>query len=293
MKKRTRMLAAAVMAALVLLSAGSVASAAKKVSYTTGASEPELFTMSPDGANQKRVGNGFPVAYPSGMSRDGSKVAFSRYMNGSTDVFLAAANGKNPVRLTKTPKFSEWSPSFSPDGQRVVYVAHDWFSPAPMGKVVVERADGTKPKTIMEGPILSEYLVGSSWSPDGEWIAFGQSASDPANDGIVVMRPNGANKQLLIPMEGYPQGVSWSPDGARIMFSIEYELYVADADGSNVTLVTTGAGGGTWPVWVTSNRIVYTDYDGSDSEIWHTTPSGDARVQITDNGVSDQTGYFT
>jgi len=80
-----------------------------------------------------------------------------------------------------------------------------------------------------------------NWSPDGQWIVFGSSAS--GDEDIYKMPAAGGEPQQLTsgPSEDfYP---SWSPDGSRILFTSNRSgssdnVWTMAADGSDLRQVT-------------------------------------------------------
>jgi TolB protein len=51
-------------------------------------------------------------------------------------------------------------------------------------------------------------------------------------------------------MDGTQGAPTWSPDGAKLAFTTaEYDIYVVDADGANLTALAPHASGDADPVW--------------------------------------------
>jgi hypothetical protein len=57
------------------------------------------------------------------------------------------------------------------------------------------------------------------WSPDGAWIAYRgiDSLQDP-DEGLWLIRPDGGEKQLIVPGYIDRRMISWTADGERIDF---------------------------------------------------------------------------
>ena len=89
--------------------------------------------------------------------------------------------------------------------------------------------------------------------------------------------------------------VSWSPDGTQIAYASSGDLYVVDADGSNVRQLTTDPNGDYYPAWSPDgSTIAYwngstTGQDGgpTDAELYTIPPTGGTPTRLTDNGIPD------
>lgn len=92
-----------------------------------------------------------------------------------------------------------------------------------------------------------------AWSPDGKLIDFVslRPASAFALASLYQMNADGTNQKLLVNSSSLPNPAalfspSWSPDGQKIAFNVMFlqyrhpdiSIYMADADGSNVQVLT-------------------------------------------------------
>jgi len=101
------------------------------------------------------------------LSRDGRRITFQSRRGGEGDeIWLAAADGSNPMQLTHGPGIWQGSPRWSPDGQRIAF-----DSQAEDGKwdIWTIDADGGSPRRLTRDPGNKNV---PSWSRDGRWIYF-------------------------------------------------------------------------------------------------------------------------
>ena len=196
-----------------------------------------------------------------------ARIAFESGREGNTEIYLMDSDGGNQQNLTNNPA-SDHSPSWSPDGKRIVFVsdraghAKDGIHGRPTYEIYVIDADGSNPQNLTN----HRGDDGSpSWSPDGKRIVFSsdrdQGRDDPHNSEIYVMDADGGNQQNLTNSPHEDQYPSWSPDGKRIVFSssreghfrnilrITDEIYVMDADGGNEQRLTENRNNDWQPVW--------------------------------------------
>jgi TolB protein len=125
----------------------------------------------------------------------------------------------------------------------------------------------TTPDGTGESKLTSEKVdTDAVWSPDGSRIAFVRGFWD-ANAGIYVMDAEGLDPDRITdggsPRFGPDTGPAWSPDGTRIAFARgEADIYVANADGTNVVRLTDGPVMENEPSWSPDgSRIAFEGYD--------------------------------
>jgi Tol biopolymer transport system component len=101
------------------------------------------------------------------LSPDGHRIAFESKRGGEgLEIWLAAADGSNPMQLTHGPGIWQGSPGWSPDGQRIAF-----NSQAEDGKwdIWTIDADVGSPRRLTLDPGNAQM---PSWSRDGRWIYF-------------------------------------------------------------------------------------------------------------------------
>jgi Tol biopolymer transport system component len=164
-------------------------------------------------------------------------------------------------------------------------------------QAVVVGLDGTPRATISGIPTTTEGL---SLSPDGTKVALsdGYAISTIGIDGTGL-------RDLSLPFRA--QKPVWSPDGSRIAFEGQHngnaDIYVIDADGSNLRRVTRSPADDLTPTWSPDgSQILFTnaggqplDNDGFSptSEIYTVPVTGGTPTRLTDNRVDDSEASFS
>lgn len=119
----------------------------------------EIYTMNPDGSDQKRLT--FHPAYDLSptWSPDRKTIAFLSDRTGTFHIYLMDPDGKRKQRLTEG-KMPEGSPSFSPDGTKIVFVRWDGDADLIIRDLMTgrERKLTDDPNSLDGGPF---------WGPDG------------------------------------------------------------------------------------------------------------------------------
>ncbi len=254
----------------------------------------EIFRMDTDGSSHAQVTASlgpdmFPALTPNGRT----KLAFASVRDTlancqtcSFDLFVAEPDGTLPVNLTAAQPLShEVQPSWSPDGQKLVFASDMDHVGAWYGLYVYDlSADVIVTLEVQSG----SHALAPAWSPDGEWIAF---ASDRDGDfEIFKVRPDGTGLTkltdntaqdgfhplmldtfgglFLTPAPLFRGGLSWSPDGQKLVFASDrdgdFELYIMNADGTGVEQLTSDTFNNFSPFWLPTGREVafVSDRDG-------------------------------
>ena len=168
---------------------------------------------------------------PSSVASDGSVLTFSA----SGSIWQVNGDGSALGRIVQQPDAatSFTSPTFSPDGEQIAYVASD-------GTVrVAEAARPAEPATSIN--LYTDLSVPSSasnwsmtpravhWSPDGAWLLVtrqrccGSGAAD-----IMLIRPDGSEKRTVVDASRLPSfpEATWSESRAPMREAREATIVV-------------------------------------------------------------------
>ncbi|MBN2111255.1 MAG: PD40 domain-containing protein [Methanosarcinaceae archaeon] len=159
--------------------------------------------MDVSGENVLKLTETADSRYPA-VSPDGTRIAYVSRIAGNYDVWVMDLDGSNNVRITDS-KGDESSPSWSPDGSRLLYSLE--------GDILVQAIDSAEPVVLLSN---SYDNVEPAYSPDGENIVF---ASDQGGDyDIWVMGADGKGFTMLTSASASERAPAWSPDGSKIAY---------------------------------------------------------------------------
>lgn len=209
-------------------------------------------------------------------------------VDGNLEIVILGRDGHIAKKLTNHPALDSL-PAWSPDGQRIV------FHSARSGTKCLWAmdADGGHLQQLTNGEHSDEL---PAWSPDGLKIAFSRNVgNDPSQvhgleADIVVMNADGKNLVALTQRAAANYDPAWSPDGQRIAFTSSratrkgYRLYVMDADGANVKMLTKSDNpfGCVFPAWSPDGqRLAYSDVAAGYVEVFEYDLATEATRQLT------------
>jgi len=127
--------------------------------------------MSLDGANETpSIAEDSAVDWPS-WNNDSSRMAYVRYENGGSAVYVRDLGTGNSVRVSPPSTATDWHwhPEWSPDGKWIAFNEHA----GPVWGIAIVQADGAGYSRIRTSPKWEGHPV---WNPDSSRIAFFSSA---------------------------------------------------------------------------------------------------------------------
>jgi TolB protein len=242
--------------------------------------------------------------YDPSPSPDGKKLVFISAISGKEQLFTMNIDGSNVMQLTRDDADHE-DPSWSPDGGKIVFV----LVSGGRNSIAVMRADGSDVKVLTP---KEQNTIHPNWSSDSTRVIY------CTNDDLEPPKKNtadiyavdvGTKKITRLITGGINTYGSWSPDMRQIVFRkiIECEnseVFLANADGSNLRNLTNNKFFDGWPAWspdgkriaFASNRrshgyqIFVMDADGGNPQLVSNTEGRATAPRWSPDG---KTIYFT
>jgi dipeptidyl aminopeptidase/acylaminoacyl peptidase len=239
----------------------------------------QIYVMNADGTDQRRLTRNATTDMSPAWSPDGTRIAFMRrcwHSDDETDadkeIFVMNADGTGQRNLTRSPRWEDEAPRWSPDGTKIIFAStlglavmnadgkrqhvldyssggYGFAAPwSPDGKriafvrapgqhyaIYVMKSDGSGETRVTDARVES---YDPAWSPDGKKIAFTRGLGE--NPEIYLMSPDGSGQRRLT--HGGGESAAWSPEGTKIAFESDrdghHAIYVMNADGSGATRLT-------------------------------------------------------
>lgn len=185
------------------------------------------------------------------------KIAFISDRDGNEDIYVMNADGSDVTRLTHTDGHIVCCPRWSPDGRRIAFTSNQNGN----DDIYLVNADGSGLTQLTHSDRDDSH---PDWSPDGQRIAF--ISGHPGDLESYLKRA--ANPDFV--------------DLGRVKMLGDFNIYLVNADGSDLTQLTNDAGTEFYPNWSPDGqRIVFiSDRDG-DSEIYTVNADGSGLTRLT------------
>lgn len=170
----------------------------------------ELYTMSPDGSDLRRLTENEGLNDLQGVySPDGSMIAYTtNYSVGddSGEIRVMNADGSGQRHLTDNDRYDHM-PVWSPDGTRLAFTSKR-FGIFKWDIFVYDLAEDSLHQ-LTDAP---GSFIWPNWSPDGDWIIY-RFTNDNSEAGLYMMCADGSDAQELLPDHGYGGGkdLIWLP----------------------------------------------------------------------------------
>ena len=180
----------------------------RRIAYrvTPNCSGSLLWIVNADGSGARLLTK--DNAYSHVFSPDGKKLAFFTWTEEGRHIGVINADGTGRRQLTKGDR-DNFSPSFSPDGKKIIYVYSVRSEEKHVAAdIYIMNADGSGPRALTQTP---EHEYGGRFTPDGSKIVFVEgplTRDDPAEPRIYVMNADGSGRRFLVAGADFSLGPS-------------------------------------------------------------------------------------
>lgn len=189
------------------------------------------------------------------------------------ELYILHAGDAAPTAITNSRSLLEDEPAWSFDGRRLAYTAYPENRPPSLMVVNPVGSDGHQ--------LSAAILRAPAWAPDGRSLL-----AVPAEDRTGVYRVDVADgaSELVLQAEGVEDTPAWAPSGRTIAFTLlprggtNEDIYLADADGSNVRRLTSDAAYEYEPRWSPDSRLIAFVRDG---DLWLMAADGSGQRRLT------------
>ncbi len=216
----------------------------------------------------------------------------------SDQICVMNADGSGWRRITTRDDARHFYPSFAPEGRSVLFVSNMSGEKDRLGNVLYDiyeqdLSTGALKRLTSQLGIITAPEV----SPDGAQIVF--KNSDGRLNDIWLMNRDGSNPRKIYGSQT-AQGWDpvWSPDGRQILFAgydqyFTVQLFIMDADGSNVRQVTQMPKLRGRTDWSPQGLIVTYAGDPWNRELYLMNTDGSNLRQLTPTGGNSQGPSFS
>lgn len=195
---------------------------------------------------------------------DGKYLLFYALKNGALRIYVMRRDGSNIHGLID-PQYNVKDAAWSPDGAHIAFSAYE---PGVVNVGYVMNADGTNITRLS-----NLFCHSLAWSPDSKQIAMLCYSLKHEDQGIYLIDIDGTHQTKIagLPETDGAISLTWSPDGQHFAFVVWHnkttapffteDIYLMNADGSNITLLTDNYRTNSQIAWSPDARhIVFASY---------------------------------
>jgi TolB protein len=224
------------------------------VSYKTG--QPKIYYQQLKGKESRRLtylrGNQLMPT----LSSKRDRVAFISDVTGNPDLFIQpfdpeAGLREKPYQIFAAPHATQGTPSFSPDGTRLVFVSNKDGSPKIYMMDVPRPGQSLKEIKARLVSKSNKESTAPAWSPDGTKVAYCSLTKGVRQIWVYDLEKEEARQLTEGP--GNKENPTWAPDSLHLIFNSSdagaCELYLINLNQPEAARIRSGAGEKRFPAW--------------------------------------------
>jgi len=252
------------------------------VSNRTG--HKEIWSMDPDGSNQKQLTSFKSISIMPAISPDGSKLAFTSYASGNPGIFILSTETGRRLPFYNQRASLNATPDLMPDGKQILYAS----SASGYTQIYVANLDGSNLRRISSSRAIEvEPKVNPKTGND---IVFVSGRTGPQQ--IFRMNFDGTGVERLTNGEGEASNPCWNPNGEVIAFSWtrgyatgNFNIFLMDVASREYSQLTHSEGRNENPSWAPDGRhLVFMSTRSGSHQIYTVLADGTQVHQLTSAG---------
>jgi TolB protein len=179
-------------------------------------------------------------------SPDGTRLAYASSRGGTggnVDIWVSAANGSGPRRLTSSPAL-DTAPCFSPSGREIAFTSDR----GGRQQIFVMDDEGLNVRRLVS--LISDS---PAWSPSRQFAEVAFTSRIEGGFEIAVIGLDTQQVRQISEGRGACEYPSWAPSGRHLVFACRqggrWQITVADRMGQVVRTLPAGPGNNQYPDW--------------------------------------------
>lgn len=240
----------------------------------------QIYVLDGETGQTDQLTAGSVQAFEPGWSPDCQSLtyAFGDATGEGFEVYTMRADGSEQTRLFEHPSVDDWSPAWSPRGDMIAYQTNEGGSL----NVCFSDLNGESKGCLLQDAYSNAL---PAWSSDGERVLFISNRDGGDWDVFVTEVGSDADSVQLTKNDVHDSSPQFSPDGRFVTYASErlgnFDVYVADADGSNEIQLTFDGAEDVNPRWVGDDQIVFASIRTLDWELYLMKSDGSAVTRLT------------
>jgi TolB protein len=252
------------------------------VSNRTG--HKEIWSMDPDGSNQKQITRFNSICITPAVSPDGSKIAFTSFAHGNPAILILSTETGRRLPFYNQVASMNATPDFTPDGKQILYSS----TASGYAQIYVANLDGSNLRRLSSSRAIE---VEPKANPKtGNDIVFVSGRSGPQQ--IFRMNFDGTGVERLTNGEGEASNPSWHPNGEAIAFAWtrgyatgNFNIFLMDVATRRFDQLTHFEGRNENPSWAPDGRhLVFMSTRSGSHQIYTMLADGTQVHQLTTQG---------
>lgn len=200
----------------------------------------DIYSTNADGADRRQLTTDPERDARPTFSPDGSRIVFTSHRDSGGRIYIMNADGSGQAPLTTLTgnAFQDDEATFSPDGSMVAFTRRDRITGY---RIYLINTDGTGLRRLTDSADQADDDDEPEFSPDGTRVVFSSNRSN--RNALYSINVDGSDLKKLtddtLPTYG---NASYSPDGNSIAFDNFRDIFIMNADGTNVRPLTNNQG---------------------------------------------------